>query len=404
MKAQKPLLLVFALLSLFVFSCSKKNDSESNPYPPINISGFTPAAGSEGGLITVKGSNFTSQISSTHLLINGVQAEISNVSDTEIIAYIPANCGTGKVAVRANGLEGFSTADFEYLYGTWTRKADFPGRERSGAVGFTIGNKAYLLSGLSDELNGIWNDKDLWEYDPSNNQWTKRADFPGNGRDFAVGFAIGNKGYIGTGWQMVGGQLNDFWEYDPALDSWTQKANFPGHERAYAVALTIGNNAYVGSGIDGGYTPYKDFWKYDQLSDAWTRVADFPGDAIFGQSSFTVNGKGYIGLGATTALLFKEFWQYDPETNIWVRKTDFPGEARAEAVGFAVGNKGYMGFGGSTADFWEYEPATDKWTQRANWKGYTTLRAATFTIGEKAYIATGSGNLSGKEVWEFSPQ
>ena len=41
--------------------------------------------------------------------------------------------------------------------------------------------------------------KDFWEYDPTANTWTQKADFGGTARKNAVGFSIGTKGYIGTG-------------------------------------------------------------------------------------------------------------------------------------------------------------------------------------------------------------
>ena len=40
---------------------------------------------------------------------------------------------------------------------------------------------------------------DFWEYDPTTNTWTQKANFGGTPRDGAVGFSIGSKGYIGTG-------------------------------------------------------------------------------------------------------------------------------------------------------------------------------------------------------------
>jgi len=38
-------------------------------------------------------------------------------------------------------------------------------------------------------------------------------------------FSIGNKGYVGTG-DGYGGYVTTFWEYDPSIDVWTQKADF----------------------------------------------------------------------------------------------------------------------------------------------------------------------------------
>ena len=54
--------------------------------------------------------------------------------------------------------------------------------------------------------------------------WTQKADFGGTGRRYAVGFSIGSKGYIGTG--VASSLTKDFWEYDQAANTWTQKADF----------------------------------------------------------------------------------------------------------------------------------------------------------------------------------
>jgi hypothetical protein len=98
---------------------------------------------------------------------------------------------------------------------TWTQKADFGGTARSGAAGFSIGSKGYIGTGYDSNIS---DQKDFWEYDPATNAWTQKADLGEAivGRIAAVGFSIGSKGYIGTGY---GGYpvwwLNDFWEYTP---------------------------------------------------------------------------------------------------------------------------------------------------------------------------------------------
>jgi len=64
--------------------------------------------------------------------------------------------------------------------------------------------------------DGSSDKKDIWEYDPSTNTWTKKMDFPGNARSALGGTSIGNKGYIGLGVALHGGsRYNDFWEYCP---------------------------------------------------------------------------------------------------------------------------------------------------------------------------------------------
>jgi len=59
---------------------------------------------------------------------------------------------------------------------------------------FSIGNKGYIGTGYDPSYKN-----DFWEYDPTANNWTRKADFLGSARQLAVGFSIGNKGYIGTG-------------------------------------------------------------------------------------------------------------------------------------------------------------------------------------------------------------
>ena len=53
----------------------------------------------------------------------------------------------------------------------------------------------------------------------------------------AVGFSIGSKGFIGTGVDFFGNYYNDFWEYNPATNTWTQKANFGGISRMMLLVL-----------------------------------------------------------------------------------------------------------------------------------------------------------------------
>jgi hypothetical protein len=61
--------------------------------------------------------------------------------------------------------------------------------------------------------------------------WTQKASVGGTQRNDAVGFSIDSlgKGYVGTGGDGTGGFLNDFWEYNPSTNVWTQKANYPGY-------------------------------------------------------------------------------------------------------------------------------------------------------------------------------
>ena len=122
---------------------------------------------------------------------------------------------------------------------------------------------------------------EFWEYDPSTNNWTQKASLPTTpGRGSAVGFSIGTKGYVGLGiqgsirWGIAAEYFSDFWEWDQATDVWTRKADFAGNQRAGAVGFSIGNKGYIGTGSNG--TSFSnEFWEWDQATDIWTKKADF---------------------------------------------------------------------------------------------------------------------------------
>jgi N-acetylneuraminic acid mutarotase len=240
---------------------------------------------------------------------------------------------------------------------TWTQKADFPGGERFMAVAFSIGSKGYICCGGGGQPGGLVWYADLWEYDPAADTWTQKADFPGGGRPGAAGFSLDNKGYLGTG-----AITNDFWEYDPTSNMWTQKADFPGTSRIWAVGFSNGSKGYLGTGqriSDMGYL--KDFWEYNPTNDSWTRKADFGGGLRSLAVGFSIDSKGYIGTGLNEQFIYNDFWQYNDTTNSWTQKPDFPGIERNAAVGFSIGSKGYIGTGMDYLyrlwnDFYEYDP------------------------------------------------
>ncbi|MBK7851472.1 MAG: hypothetical protein IPJ66_10140 [Bacteroidetes bacterium] len=160
---------------------------------------------------------------------------------------------------------------------SWSVRANFGGNARESAVGFSIGTKGYIGTGRL--ALGTFT-KDFWSWDQSNNVWTQLADVGGVSgplRTDAVGFSIGNKGYIGTGNSSTGNYLNDFWEFDPSNNSWIQKTNFPGGIRTYAVGFAIGNKGYIGTGASNWNTNNNDFYEYDPNFDSWVQKASFPG-------------------------------------------------------------------------------------------------------------------------------
>jgi hypothetical protein len=296
---------------------------------------------------------------------------------------------------------------------TWTRKSDFGGIGRTGAVSFAIGSKGYIVTGEKYE-NGMYVcNKDMWEYDPATNIWSQKADFGGNGRYGAVGFSIGFKGYVGWGLISPFSYIDDFWEYDPAANVWTQKADLGSSvSREGGVGFSIGSKGYVGTGsnhfiVNG--ERLKDFWEYDPAADTWTRKADFGGSARVAAAGFSIGLKGYIGTGMAESASLNDFWEYNPLNDTWTQKAAMGGGARVSAAGFSIGLKGYIGLGtdsGSSLkrDFWEYTVENDSWTKKADFGGSARNNATGFSIGTKGFIGTGwaTGDNHYKDFWEYN--
>jgi N-acetylneuraminic acid mutarotase len=197
-------------------------------------------------------------------------------------------------------------------YNTWTMRADFPGiiGNRTFAVAFSIGKKGYVGTGDYQ--------KDFWEWDgdtasPTFNTWTQKADFGGGPRGWATGFSIGTKGYIGIG--TDGSYLrSDFWEWDgdtssATYNTWTRKADVPGGGRENAVGFSIGNNGYIGLGLDSTTSTWlQDFWQWNQASNTWVQKPNFS-DKRQNAVGFSIGNKGYIGTGYNNTAT-NDFWEY----------------------------------------------------------------------------------------------
>ncbi len=306
-------------------------------------------------------------------------------------------------------IAGMLIPAMNFAQDTWTQKTDLPGTARWGSLGFSIGTKGYIGTGFCNDGTTMFDAKDFWEYDPGTDTWTQKADVGGTVREQAVGFSIGLKGYIGTGMDFSVNAifLNDFWEYDPSTNIWTQKANFGGAARAGSVGFSIGTKGYIGTGYcNDGTTEFytKDFWEYDPGIDSWSKLADFGGTARGSATGFSIGTKGYIGTGGDNVTIFmKDFWEFDPGINSWSQKADFGGTARTGAVGFAIETKGYIGTGRYNNDFWEYDPGINSWSEKAYCGGTGRDAAAGFSIGTKGYIGTGDEEIWSKDFWEYSP-
>lgn len=292
-------------------------------------------------------------------------------------------------------------------YEVWNQKANFGGIARHRTTSFAIGNKGYIgLGHYNSGPSGNILLSDFWEYDPASDSWTQKADFGGGLRYHSIGFAYGNKAYVGTGRAPGGVLTTDMWEFDPIANTWTPVASFPGSQRRGAVAFVIDQYAFVGTGqTPSGYS--NDFYAYDIPNNLWLGgVPSLPGSPRTSACAFVIDGKGYVGTGNVGGGS-TDFYEYKPSTNTWIQRADVGTTIRQEAFGFSVNGKGYIGCGDNWSsgtnykDFWEYDPATDTWKQIEDFGGAARRYLDGFVIGNKAYCGMGTSGVNFNDLWEF---
>lgn len=101
--------------------------------------------------------------------------------------------------------------------GLWTKMQSLENGydlKRYGAAAFSINNKGYIATGTYTSTV-----KNTWEFTPPTNttdigSWTQKGDFEGSSRTGAVGLTIGNRGYVLTG-KNGSSRYGDMWELKP---------------------------------------------------------------------------------------------------------------------------------------------------------------------------------------------
>lgn len=297
------------------------------------------------------------------------------------------------------------------------RKTPFPGEGREGAIIQTIGTKIYVGLGLSRS--------DWYAYDPANDSWTKKADFPVSTKGWyaAAPFVIGDKLYLAGG--INGNDLkrqNTLWEYNSSNDQWTQRKNLPGPERFNAAGFAVGGKGYVVFGSIGWGLGQADYptngtlYEYDPMTDSWATRADHPSsrggtnitNREFNGLVVNINGRPFVNAGGNAPYEQIYGWyEYVPGKNTWETRSKITAGSQRY---FSIGNKAYFLSGEmERGKLMEYDATTDTWTKYpgkeiyipfvngADNAGYSFRAAALNGI---AYFGIGAKS---KEWWSFTP-
>ena len=334
-------------------------------------------------------------------------------------------------AVVLTGCNKNGDDDDDDLVGNWSIVGEYRGEPRSEAVCFVIGDKAYVGTGLFDvpaSYNNVFH-----AYNLNDGNWENVKDFPGDPRRSAASFVVNGKAYVVGGRSNTGNRnYNDVYEYDPIVDAanggtWKQLGEFKGAARYDALGFSIGNKGYIACGYNT--SGLLDLWEFDPaktddpattVDERWTELRNLKGRKRSQSVVFVINNKAYVISGYNNESALTDLQIFDPATGLWddskndiinASDEDFDDEytsiARYNAVAFEMNGKGYITTGKSgslISDTWEYDPATDRWTKKTGFEGTGREGAVAFTWKNRGFVLTGrSGTAPLDDMYEWKP-
>ena len=179
----------------------------------------------------------------------------------------------------------------------------------------------------TEEDTIVGNSQRIYEYDPIQDEWLAMELMGVRGRRRAVGMAIDGNGYIMTGItsSFFSRGLYRFNRTGGELGSWFESFNFDGGRRYAAVGFVIGNKGYLGGGSVtdecGNVLPsFKDLWMYEPANDSWIQKSDIGGYFIQGSATFVLGNKAYLWGGNFVSdgpSINNDFWIYTPDKEVF---------------------------------------------------------------------------------------
>lgn len=297
--------------------------------------------------------------------------------------------------------------------GNWTRRGDFSGVPRSGAVCAVTTDSAYVGLGF-DGINRL---NDFYVFDIDKGIWFQRASMPGVGRNLGISFSINGKVYAGFGYDGGTTYYNDFYMFDPATNKWTTLNTPQVGGRYAALGFSINGKGYICSGNNGN--ALQELWEYNPATDSWTQKSGIPGYKRMGAVSFVINNIAYVVTGSNNGVYNNDMWAYDPSTDTWTEKKKITNVSdqsyddsyttitRAYSSVFVLDGKAELATGSSggyNSKTWEYDPAADQWTEKTPFEGTAREQAVGFTLKNRGFIATGKNStIQLDDVREFKP-
>ncbi len=274
-----------------------------------------------------------------------------------------------------------------------------------------------VMRGIPDLLSVIDNGvflsygQDRGIYSPDNNTWVAKTGPPlvrGAGYFTADGFL-----YYGFGKQSGGEYSTDLYIYSPIEDIYIDLyASLPALSRNAALGFLVGDKGYIGFGSDPNGQLLTDFVVVDLNNFELTPGPAFPRMGRSSPKSTVVfELEETVCMGLTLFRQNRDFWCLNFESNPegdWIRASDFPlGIALfLPAAWFTIGNSGYVYIPERTNNFWEYNFDQDRWIRRMDLPAGLVKNPLAFEYLGNGYLGFGkenSGESDGSGLWQYIP-
>ena len=215
--------------------------------------------------------------------------------------------------------------------GIWVEKDSLNGDSRWRGAVFTLYNRVYVTCGNRDFGGPV---SETWEYNITSDRWvhSERVSFPGGGRRYPVAFTIGNFAYVGTGLEANMLAHKDFYRLSAEYREWTTIATPPNdfEERHEAVAFGIDGKGYIIGGLSANGGELMDVWQYDPENDSWQQKGDFPVPLHRG-TGISGNNRIFAGFGNANESSGK-LWEYIKDEDRWDEFTELPDDAKTNKI------------------------------------------------------------------------
>lgn len=213
------------------------------------------------------------------------------------------------------------------------------GTPRTGHAAGVINNKLYVFGGSHGTLNSV-----MEVYDIAANTWSTLTTTGTPTPRHSVAYCVlNNKLYIfGGSTTTAWAPTLDAYVFDPSNNTWTKLANFPAN-LCLQSAVAIKGKIYIFGGFTGSGSA-NNFYEYDPVANTYRQISNSQ-SPTYGHKAVNIGDRMYVVGGTTGPALLDRCVDYDPATNTWTGHNVSP-LANTYTFTAALGNYLYM-FGGS---------------------------------------------------------